>query len=47
MVQRGPSGFGPMDVILTPEKSLETRGQAEPLNIVNYTKFDAVMTIAG
>ena len=45
MMERGPSGFIPMEVILTQEKSSQRRGQAELLKIVNYTKFDAVITV--
>ena len=41
MVQRGLSGSSPMDVILTPKKSLETRSEDEPLKIVTYKKIDA------
>ena len=36
MVERGLSSFRPVEVILTHEKSLETRKKDEPLKIVNY-----------
>ena len=45
MVQCGLSSFRQMEVIFTQKKCLETRSEAEPLKIVNYKKFDSVITI--
>ena len=45
MVQRGLSDLRPKEVTLTHEKSSQTRREAEPVKMVNYKKFDAVITI--